>query len=125
MASGWSAEARSRSEQLPLVARAIQGQLVPLHVPLMQGVPCVQHGSPLPPQDWHELFVPADTQLVWSSVHVLPEQHGCAMPPQISQNELLVHTCWLLPTCEQAAPEATHVGIAPVVPVSQQPFASH
>lgn len=64
-------------------------------------------------------------QFVCVCVHVLPEQHGCAMPPHVSQMELLEQTCWVPPIEEHDDPAPTHVGFTALVPVSQQPCALH
>lgn len=71
------------------------------------------------------LVVPSVVQFVCVCVHVLPEQHGCAMPPHVSQMDPLVQTCCVPPMEAHADPAPTHFGLAAFAPVSQQPCALH
>ena len=85
-------------------------------MPLVHGVPCVQHGMPEIPQSVHSLVEPVVVQTVLLSVQVPPEQHGSPSEPQDSQKPPPLHTS---PASLHAAPSATHVLVLPLV--SQQP----
>jgi hypothetical protein len=87
-----------------------------LHVPLVHGVPVVQHGSPESPHDSHVVSVPVTTHTVLGSVHALPGQHSSPSLPHDSQKPPAVHTS-SMPAWPQEAPTATQV----LDWVSQQP----
>jgi hypothetical protein len=89
------------------------GQVVPLQVPEMQGVPCVQQGSPEPPQSVHSCVPPTVAHTVLVSVQTAPGQHGEPSVPHDSQKPYDEQT-WLLVGVPQEAPCATQVLVAVV-----------